>query len=346
MSWVVRAGVKPPRSTGLVEALTVPMLLVNGLLVVGTVGYMTIEGWSLLDAAWMVIITLSTIGYGEIHPLSPEGRVFTLAFIVAGIGVAGRAVSDIARHLAREHFAYDLLDRRHRRELQRMHDHYVVVGFGRLGREVVADLQHHGREVLVIDTELPDPVPPGVRFLHGDATLDATLEQAGLQRARGLAVATASDPLNVYITLSARQIAPLLPIATRIEDEHAAEKARRAGATSVLLPYHLSGARMSSAMMRPGSSTFVEHASTRHFNDLHLEDVVVGDDPRFHGTLRQLDLRNVHGITVVAVRPRGSELLEDPDPDRRTVAGDTLVVVGPPARVKAFEAAASRAAPR
>jgi voltage-gated potassium channel len=345
MSWALRAGEPVQGARGLLQVLALPMLLVNVLVVVGTVGYVLIEGWSVLDALWMVVITLATIGYGEIHPLSQEGRIFTLAFIVTGIGVAGRAVSDIARYVAAGGLAHDLRDRRHHRELLAMQDHYIVVGYGRLGREIVADLQHHGREVLVIDTKFPDPLPSNIRFLQGDATLDATLQEAGIQRARGLAIATPSDPVNVYITLSARQLSPQLHIATRIEDEAAADKARRAGATSVLLHYHTSGARMAQSMMRPGASTFMEHASTRHFDDLLIEDVLVGPDPRFHGTLRQLDLRNEHDITVVAIRKQGSEALETPQPNRPIEQGDTLVVVGHPSKVLAFEREVSGAQP-
>lgn len=325
----------PERAPGLLRAVGTSLVALTILLVVGTVGFVLIEEWTVLDALWMVVITLSTIGYGEVHELSQAGRLFTLLFIVAGIGVATRGLSDIARYVAEGGLVADLLQRRHWREVQRMRDHYIVVGYGRLGREIVADLLHDGAQVLVIDLD-PADLPEGVGQIVGDATHDDVLLDAGIQRARGLAIATPSDAVNVYITLSARQLHATLQITTRIEDDNAQTKAIRAGANGVLMPYHISGARMAQGLLRPGASMFVDHATTRHFDDLLIEDVILPQTTELSGPLRDLDLPHRHGVIVVAVCHAGDDHLTTPEPDMTLGPGDTLVVVGPPPKVKAF----------
>lgn len=319
------------RSLGLLLAL--PLL--------GTLGYTVIERWSVFDALYMSIITVTTIGFGEVHPLSEPGRAFTIVYILAGVGVVGHAASSLATFVADGGFLANLRTRRARMELKQMRDHYVVVGNGRLGREIVAELTHHGAEVVVIDREETNPLPHGVRLIVGDATQDDTLKVAGIERARGLAVATPSDAVNVYVTLSARQINPGLVIHTRVEDDGAGHKAKRAGADGVIQPYHLGGSRVAMGLLRPASLDFVEHATQRQFDDLHMEDVLVGPTTSMRGRLGSLDLHSTRGVSVVALRKATDGELVYPGADAILATGDMLVVVGPPARVAAFVAEAS-----
>lgn len=335
-TWVLRAR-GGRESVGLVRAMGGTVAALVGLVVVGTAGYALVEGWSLVDSLYMTVITVTTIGFGEVRPLSEAGRAFTIVYILLGVVIASRAVADVARYVAEGRLAEDVRTRRARRELSRMHQHFIVVGYGRLGKEIVADLLHHGADVVVIDKEEADLLPPGVRLIVGDATLDETLLEARVDRARGLAVATPFDPVNVYITLTARQMNAQLFIHTRAEEDAAAAKARRAGANSVIMPYQIGGARMAQAMLRPGASAFVEHVTHRHFDDMHLEDVLVGGGPTaLTGSLRELGLRARHGVSVVAIQRAGESGLIYPDPDTVVAPGDTLVVVGEPERVRAF----------
>lgn len=339
--WLLRVGdalSEPPmmlpwmrRSAGLLLAL--PLL--------GTVGYALIEGWNLFDSLYMSIITVTTIGYGEVHPLSEVGRAFTIVYILAGVGVVGHAASNLATFVADGGFLASLRTRRARTELNHMRDHYVVVGYGRLGREIVAELTHHGAEVVVIDREAPETLAPGVRLIVGDATQDDTLKVAGIERARGLAVATPADAVNVYVTLSARQLNPGLVIHTRVEDDGAGHKAKRAGADGVIQPYHLGGSRMAMGLLRPASLDFVEHATQRQFDDLHMEDVLVGPTTSIRGRLGLLDLHATRGVSIVALRKKSDGQLVYPDATATIGTGDMLVVVGPPDRVVAFVAEAS-----
>ena len=313
-----------------------PLLVLNLLVIVGTLGFMIVEGWSLLDALYMTVITMTTIGFGEVQPLSSAGRWFTVAFILTGIGLATGALSTVARYVSDGRLVEEVRARSARLELNAMRNHDIVIGYGRLGREIVLDLIHHGSEVLVIDLEPIEDLPEGVSQLVGDGTLDVTLREAGIEHARGLAIATPMDAVNVYITLSARQLNVELIIQTRVEDDGAAVKARRAGADGVVMPFHIGGGRIAQALLRPHASAFVDRATQRHFDDLHLEDVLVGANEAFHGPLRDLDLRNSHGVSVVALQRLSEEGLIYPDATTVVHEGDTLVVVGSPEKVRGF----------
>lgn len=332
--WVLRFGPEPPSVWRL---LRTPVLSLGAVLVAGVAGFIVIEGWTPLEALWMVGITLSTIGYGEVHPLSDAGRVFTLLLIVASLLVAGRAIAELGGLLGEDGLAATLRHWRQIGELRAMKDHVIVIGYGRLGREVVADLLHHGVPVLVIDVATPElPLPGDVRLLVGDATHDDVLEEAGISRARAVVVATPQDAVNVYLTLTVRQLNPAAYVVTRIEDDGAVEKARRAGASRVFQPFHLSGNRMAQAVLRPGAAAFVERALDRTIEDLLLDDVILPAGSPLRGVLDERMLRDRFGVMVVAVAPAGSEHVGLAESGREVGVGDTLIVLGPPVKVRAF----------
>lgn len=338
MRWVLhtsQADISPGRAFW--RAVAVPLALLNALVAVGTIGYIAIEGWSWLDALWMAVITLTTIGFGEIHPLSDAGRLFTLAYILIGLGVFTRGIASAARYVADGELTRSVVARRHRQEMSRMEQHYVVVGYGRLGREVVDDLRAQGAPIVVIDLKAPENPVHGVRYIVGDATQDETLHEAAIGRARGVAIATPNDAINVFVTLSIRQLAPDLPIHTRAEDERTARKAMRAGATGVLLPFQIGGRRMAHALLRPGSTAFVEHLTSAAVRDIGLEDIIIeAGAPACGRTLRELDPRARWRVLVAATRPAGSQTVALPDPDTALQAGDMLIAIGHPEDVARF----------
>lgn len=326
----------PVRSPGPLSVLRAPVAALSGLLLFGTCGFVAIEGWSPLDGLFMSVITLTTIGYGEVHPLSAAGRLFTIAYIIGGIGVTTLSLTQLAHYVAEGGLGSWLRARQEDRRMKALHDHVVVVGYGRLGREIVADLVHDGVEVVVIDLVEPQGLPEGVHCVVGDATQDETLREASLGTAKGLAVATPSDALNVYITFSARQLYPALPIQTRVEDESAVVKARRAGANGVVRPYHLGGARMTQALERPGATAFLEAASERRRERLHLQEIVAGPGSPLLGRLADLALPVKSGVSVVALQRPGSVELDFPRGDTLVGVGDRLVLFGPPDRLQAL----------
>jgi voltage-gated potassium channel len=306
-------------------------------IVSGTAGYRAIEGWSWLDAIWMVGITLTTIGYGEVHPLSDAGRWFTLALIVCGLSTASYAVANLTSFVVDGELRARLQAHRERQRMEALQDHYIVAGFGRTGREIVADLLHAGERVVVID---PDEAARDgcealeVQFLRADASDDHTLRQAGVTRARGLAVATSQDAVNVFVTLTAHHLNPKLKIITQVDRPESSEKARRAGASGVVNPHALGGTTIANALLRPHSATFMENAFARSHPDLAMEDVPVGPASRLRGRLKTLNLRERFEVLPVAVRRADGALVPIPGPDTEIREGDVLVLIGRPERLR------------
>lgn len=341
MSWRKRAG-REIEPSALRRAVAGPIVALTLLLFIGVVGYTRIEGWTPLEALWMISITITTIGYGEVHPLSDAGRVFTIGLMAASLFVGGQAITAL-NNVGGVGLAAILRQRRIERELAAMHQHSIVIGYGRLGREIAAGLLHQDQTVVAIDPNPGEtPTPPGLHLLIGDATQDAVLEEAGILRAASVAISTPSDPVNIYLTLTIRQLHPTVTIVTRIEEDGAVEKARRAGATRVFQPYHVSGARMVQALLRPAAATFLDHAESRHRHGLHMEDVTLPAGSPARGRLASLQTRRTHGVSVVAVLRVGDAELQMPDEDTRVDTGDTLVIVGRTAEVRAFAAWAQR----
>lgn len=310
-----------------------------GVVAVGTIGYRLIEGWTWLESFWMVMITVTTIGFGEIHPLSDAGRVFTLLLIGGGLSIATYAATSVTRQLVEG----DLLDayrrERKRRELAMLRDHYIVAGCGRLGLEIIEELLHAGQRVVAVDPSA-DAEPrfrhARLTFLRGDAAHDAVLAEAGLERARGLAVATASDAVNVLITLSARQLRPEMPISTRVSESEMEDKAMKAGATTVLNPFLAGGARMANNLLRPHTYGFLDLALSRKHAELSIEDIRIRPNTALVGPLSSLKLRERFGVTAIAVTRPDGEMLPVPTAETRVGPGDVLIVVGRPEQIAAF----------
>ncbi len=228
----------------IVTRLRAPILALGGVSVVGTLGYRLLEGWNWLDAAWMVAITLTTIGYGEVHPLSPVGRLFTMALIGVGVGVATWALGQAAGYALSGDLQREFESARQEQRLEALKGHMVVAGYGRTGQEVAADLAHAGVVVVVIDLD-PQACAAaraaGHLAVHGDATSDAILRTAGIERAVGLAATSASDAVNVFVVLSARQFSASLRILARVDHAENEAKARHAGADGVVRPHAIGG---------------------------------------------------------------------------------------------------------
>lgn len=335
MSWSLRAD--QAGDVRLDRSWLTPVAGLFFLATAGTVGLMLIEGWAFSDALWMIIITMSTVGFGEVHPLSHEGRLFLMGFIVLALFVATVLVRQLARQFVEADLRQRVVTRRRLKELASMKGHHIVVGYGRLGAEIVDDLLHHGVEVVVISLQ-PFEIPEGAKLIVGDATDDEVLRLAQVDTASGCAIATREDAVNVYVTLSARQLAPQLTIITRMTEAAAADKARRAGANQVVVPFSISGQRMAQSLVRPSTSSFLQGVALRHVDGLHIEDVQVPENAALQGTLASLNLRKRFGITVLAVCRAGSENVQTPEPEDRIGAGDTLVVMGHREAVDAFSA--------
>lgn len=316
------------------------LVALSGVFVLGTVGYMLIEGWSLSDAVYMAVITLATVGFGEVHPLSDAGRVFTSFLILLGVGTVAYGLGALVDYVVNAELSGELRRRRMLRNLERLQDHVIVCGFGRVGEHSADTLRQNKRTVVVIDTEEPRAArarAAGYLTLVGDATQDDTLRQVGVERATGLLVCTGDDSQNLFIVLSARALNPTLTIVARSVAPETESKMLRAGASRVISPYQIGGRRMANAFLRPNVAEFLEGVTLDSGQELWIEEVTIEErSPLVGQTLRQTDMRRRTGVTVLAIlRHRG---LTPPEADIVFQANDRLIVIGAQAQIDALAA--------
>lgn len=300
--------------------------IVIGLIVlpaVGVAGYCWIEGWSLLDALYMTVTTLATVGYGETHPLSRGGRIFTMGLIVSGGAMAAFALTQLAQIVFSGEWRRHWENRRRLRMLSEISHHIIVCGYGRVGRNVVEELKAEGLPFVVIDLNPEKLVrlqETGALGIRGDASTESKLKEAGIDRARGLVAAAKSDAENVFIVLTARSLRPDLSIVARADVEESEPKLLRAGANRVILPYHITGRRLVTMLVRPDVADFLDEVSHASGMELLLEQIQVAAGSSLAGqTLANAQARHQFDVTVLAcktsdgkwnTRPHGGTVVE------------------------------------
>ena len=328
-------------------------------------GYRLTEGWDWGDCYWMVAITLSTIGFGEVHPLTSAGRVVTALLILGGLivvqisiqGIVGLSESGYFRHLR---------ERRFRRWLTNMHDHVILCGYGRIGREIAEQISREGVNLLVVEIDQARRLAAedrGLPVLMADATLDETLVEAGIRRCRSLVVALSSDAANLYVVLSARGLAPHCRLIARSDSDEAYRKLRQAGADEVISPYVSGGRMMAATALRPLAVTFMDLLAG---SDCEVEEFQLSKNLDDLGDLNgmslgELQLRRRTGGLVLAVRSPGSTagspsrywaggyaagestLVANPGRELRLAPGQLLVVMGSKDQLKKIEKLFGRA---
>jgi voltage-gated potassium channel len=327
---VIRAWERVRLPRRVLVTLTVPAALT----LIGTVGYRAIEGphWSILDALYMTVITLCTVGYLEVHELSPAGRLFTIFLCFGGIFTLFFTATETIRAVVYGEFKELFGRQRMEQELAALTGHVVVCGYGRMGRIVCQEFERQGERYVVLDKdqarladlELKHGVP-----LHGDATEDEALRKAGVERAKALITVCASDADNLYITLSARLLNPKLQIVARAEEEEAEGKLRRVGANKVISPYLAGGHRVVQAVLKPTVVHFLEMAARPEFIDLAIEEIkVTAGSPLAGQTLRQTRMHQDYGVTVVGILRPDGELTYTPQGDTVIEPDTVLVALG------------------
>jgi voltage-gated potassium channel len=321
------------------------MVLLTALIVVGTLGYWLIEDqFSLFDALYMTVITLTTVGYLEVHEMSAAGRSFTMILLLGGVFTLFYTATELIRAVVSGEVAGLLGRQRMEKSLAGMHDHLVVCGFGRMGRLVCQDFSARGMPFVVIDRR-PDlrevfHLPHGIA-LHGDATTDEVLKHAGVDRARALIAVLGSDADNLYIVMSARLLCENLFIVARAEDERSEQKLLRAGANRAVSPYQIGGTRVAQAVLRPNVVDFIELATRSGHMELQLEETRISRRSTLVGqTVKDSNLRQQLGLIVVAIKRPDGKMLFNPAPDHVLHAEDILIALGDRKNLDALEALA------
>ena len=313
------------------------MSLLVVLMIGAVVFYVAAEGrlsgvrWSLTDGLYMVVVTITTIGFGEVHPLSQGGRLFTTAFAFTGVVLLAFAARSAASLLVGQQLSAEVQRRRRLRTMSQMTNHYIVCGYGRMGREAVQQLRRRGLPVVAIeqDTSALEPLSDTeVPFIEGNATQDEDLRGAGVERAKCLVAAVGTDEDNLFIVLSARLLNPNLYIVARAGQEGAVDKLRRAGANRVLSPYVLGGRHLAAAAAEPGVVDFLEvvlHEAT----DAEIVAVTVPENSRAIGKpMLGSGVMEEGGAMILAVIEQDNQLHTNPRPHTTVKSGDRLIAMG------------------
>jgi voltage-gated potassium channel len=322
-------------SSSLVKAA----ILLAAVVLFGTIGYRILEGWSWFDAFYMTIMTITTVGGGEPRPLDLGGRWLTTGVVAVGFAVLAYTVLRIMAYMVEGRFETLVGQQRQRRRIARMQNHFILCGYGRVGREIANAFKEGATPFVVIDINeqsLQRAAEEGCTVVHGDAAESDTLRTAGVDRARGLVAAIDSDEKNIYVTLSARVLNPRLFIIARANWENAEEKLRLAGANRIISPYAIGGRRMASLAVRPTAIEFVDTVLSARNADLLLEDFAISESSQSRGKMIS-DLVPDSSTMIVLALKRDGRMTLRPARDTRLEQGDEIVVAGPPEDMRSLE---------
>ncbi len=310
----------------------------------GTIGYMLIEGWNAWDAFYMTVITVTTVGYGEVHPLSRAGQVFTVLLVTGGVGAALYTFTLLATVVVEGGLPKRLQRRSHQRMLEAIKDHFIICGYGRIGSIVAQQLQRQRVPFVVVDRDparLQEAIDQGALAVEADASREEVLKRVGIDRARGLIAVVGTDAENVYAVLSARVLRPDLFIIGRAETDDATVKLKRAGADRVISPYQIGAVQIAQTALRPAVVDFVELATSTNNLELAMEEIPIAPESVLvNRSIVDANLRQRYGIIVVGIQRRDRRMEFNPEPATTIRAGDKLVVLGRPDSLKQLEAEA------
>jgi voltage-gated potassium channel len=307
----------------------------------GITGYMLIEGWNFLDALYMTIITLTTVGYREVHDLSRNGMIFTIFLLLVGVGTFLYALSAGAK-LILEGELQELFGRKRlEKKIKDLKGHYIICGFGRMGKIICKELRAKRMLFVAIEkTNDASDLPEDMLLISGDATSDEVLKEAGIERAKGLISVLPNDVLNLYVVLSARELNPDLHIVARAGEEGSERKLLRAGADKVVSPYHIGGLRIAHTILRPAVVDFIEFATKTGNLELQMEEVSIPEGSVMAGmSLDQCGLGKELGVIVVGIKRANGEMKFNPTFRSIIKAGDTLIALGEISKLKSLEEA-------
>jgi voltage-gated potassium channel len=308
-------------------------LALAGISLIGTLWYSLVEGWKWEDAAYMTVITLATVGYGETHPLGSRGRLFTIVLILMGVVNLTYIVNRFTAAVIEGYFLEGIRLRQQRRLMESLSEHYIICGFSRTGRQIAKEFQAEAVSFVIIDSELESVQKAqeiGYIVFQGDATLDDTLLKVGVTKAICIVAALPSDAENLYTVLSAKTLNPGIRAIARASTEEAVQKLQRGGADAVISPYITGGKRMAAAALRPQILDFVDGMLSGTDRQLYMEEFLLdsGRCPFVGQSLQRAKLRSQSGALVLAIRRLDGKLIGGPTGDTVLMSGDTLICMG------------------
>jgi voltage-gated potassium channel len=326
--------------------LYIPLAIATTLLL-GTVGFTLIEGYPPFDAFYMTLTTMTTVGYMEVHPLSRVGRMFNSFLIFVGTTTIFISIGAMTQFIIELEFGDAFAKRRNKRMIEKLKDHFIICGYGRVGRGAAAELQHAGVPFVVVDSN-PDRVEmamtAGMLAANADSTRDETLRLVGIERARGLVAALSTDADNLFVLLSAKGLNPAIYVATRAAEEGAEAKMRRAGADTVFAPYSITGHRLAQSLLRPHVVQFLDFTTKEIGEDVAIEQVRVADAMAAR-SIKDMQLGRDFGVIVLAIRRAEGRMLFNPTADTIVNAGDFLIVMGRQENLRKLEGAIAEPRP-
>ena len=314
------------------------LFLVFSIILSGVLGYMLLSNYSFVDALYMTVITITTVGFGEVKPFTPEEKIFTIILILTSISVFGYAVSTFSEYLVSgklfEHFKH----RKVEKQINNLKGHTIVCGFGRNGKQAILKLTNYNKQIVVVEKDkevMAFLEKEGILHIEGDATLDETLLRAGILNASNLITALPSDADNLFVVLTAKQLNGACIVISRASNESSYAKLKIAGASNVIMPDKLGGDHMASLVVTPDVIEFVDRLTIEGKNTANLEEIAVDDLPKIYvnKTILDLDLRRETGCTVIGFRNPDKDYIINPEAGIKLISGSSLIVLGRPEQI-------------
>lgn len=321
--------------------MVIAFILTVIIIIVGTLGYMIIEGWGILDSLYMTIITLTTVGYSEVQPLSRIGRVYTVGLIFLGFGFFVYVAGAVVQFMVEGQIRNILGRQRLNRKIDRLKNHYIVCGYGRIGRVLCKKLRQKPLDLVVIENN-PDLVPlmekDGMLYISGEAYAEANLQKARIDSALGVIAALGTDADNVFLVLTARQLNPALNIIARASDQAAKSKLMAAGASRVESPYEMGAASMAQRILRPTVTSFLDLALSDKPTEIQMEEIPVSAHSHLVGVmLKESGIRQDYNLIIVAIKNPDGSMHFNPSHLATLNIGDTVIAVGEDVNLQKLE---------
>jgi len=318
------------------------LFLVGSIILVGTFGYVLIEGWSFFESFYMTIITVTTVGFSEINELSTAGRVFTIFLIVTSFSTFAYAVSAVTSYVTSGEYKRFHKEQRTINLVRKMENHTIICGYGRVGKQAAQELLFYNKNFVVIEMEekIINEKIDGLRFIHGDSTQDEILTAAGIKKAKAIIIALPKDTDNLFVVLSSRELNPALKIISRASNQSAVKKLKIAGASNVIMPDLIGGAHMASLVITPNLMEFMDMIKVSGKSTTNLEEISCDELPdSFRDySIRDLEERTKSGCNVIGLRTKEGEYIINPGQETIIQQGCKLFVLGNPEQVKKMNA--------